>query len=279
MRWYADNSDLNGIRGAKIPDMFLFGGIAVPHDSEHHLRKTIEDVKEKYGHPRAPIKWNFKNLKELYQKRNMDALYEKMLTSSKEWRKEIFENTSSMDFTVIISCIQSNSIKSEIIKNSKPKLSGYVFSNGLARVAMHATETKPSHVQIVLDWPDKNDSMPFDTEYASAYNDGFSRDRGLKYMSGPLKNIGFLDSPAYATMHHSTLLQFADLVVGATRGLLKCATEEIAPDFSTDMSKIISGKYRGYPNQIHGRGIVVGSRDSKFVGQIKTYIDEHLTPK
>jgi len=29
MRWYGDNSELNGIWKAEIPDVLLFGGIAI----------------------------------------------------------------------------------------------------------------------------------------------------------------------------------------------------------------------------------------------------------
>ncbi len=105
MRWYADNSELNGIREAEIPDILLFGGISVaPHD-EAPLRQAIELVKGKYGHPRAPVKWNFKDLKALYEKQNQTALYEQLKGTSKHWREEIFQAANEFDFTIIVACV------------------------------------------------------------------------------------------------------------------------------------------------------------------------------
>lgn len=100
MRWYADNSELYGVRGASIPDILLFGGIAIEVDQVRLLREAIESVKEKYGHPRAPVKWNFKALKALYKKQKLEELYEKLLKSSKEWRIEIAEIANDFNFRV-----------------------------------------------------------------------------------------------------------------------------------------------------------------------------------
>lgn len=277
LRWYADNSELNGARGTNIPDILLFGGVAIPPDCDVAFRNMIEEIKSKYGHHRAPIKWNFKDLKKTYEEQNMGALYQKMLTSSKEWRSEIFTASLKFDYKIIIACVQSHSVHNKIIKGIKPDLTKFTFSNGLMRVALHALEAKPDRYQIIFDWPDKGDSSPFDMEYSSAYMAGKTRDGNVPYHSGALKNIGFMDSVVYTNMRHSTNMQFADLVVGATREFIECSIGKKETGFGLDMSKLIAHKYRGYEQKsIFGRGINIASGDSEFRNKVKNYIIQEL---
>lgn len=274
MRWYADNSELNGIRGAAIPDILLFGGISVAPKDELPLKSAIEAVKAKYGHARAPVKWNFKDLRKTYESRNHTALYEKMLASSKDWREETFDAASAFDYTVIMSCVQSNSVKVPVIKGVKPFLTRYCFANGLMRVALHAEETKPDRYLVILDWPDGGNSKPFDGEYMSAYGEGKTSDRTVEYHSGPLSALNFSDAVCYSNMRHSTLLQFADLAMGACREFIECAIGKKATGFGVDMTKKILPKYRGYSeSKVYGRGISVASNDAAFKNAIKAAFD------
>lgn len=276
MRWYADNSELNGIREAEIPDILLFGGIAVEAHAEASLRQAIESVKGKYGHPRAPVKWNFKDLKTLYEKQNQTALYEQLRDSSKQWREEIFQVANAFDFTIIVACVESYSVKRKNIKDNKFGLTQHVFSNGLMRLALHAQEMKPDRVQVILDWPDKGDSKPFDSEYASAFSKGRTADGSVPYFSGTLSNLGFLDSATYTNMYHSTLLQFADLVVGAARELIECAHEKKKDAFGVDVLKLVSNHFRGAPNNIYGRGISVPSGNVALRTAVQAYVKGNL---
>lgn len=276
MRWYADNSELNGIREAEIPDILLFGGIAVAPHAEAPLRQAIELVKGKYGHPRAPVKWNFKDLKALYEKQNQTALYEELKDTSKQWREQIFQAANEFDFTIVVACVESYSIKRANIKDNKFALTQYVFSNGLMRLALHAQETGPDRVQVILDWPDKGDSKPFDSEYASAFSKGKTADGSVAYFSGPLSTLGFLDSATFTNMHHNTLLQFADLVVGAARELIECAYEKKKDAFGVDALKLVSKHFRGAPNHIYGRGISVPSGNAKLRTAVQAYVNENL---
>ncbi|OQW77992.1 MAG: hypothetical protein BVN35_04425 [Proteobacteria bacterium ST_bin11] len=277
MRWYADNSELNGIRGATIPDILMFGGIAVSQSEEKEIRNAIEGVKNKYGFKRAPIKWNFKDLKPLYLKQDKGDMYEELLKSSKNWRLEIAHAIQKLDFKIVVSVVESHSVVTKTIKGYKPDLSRYAFSNGLMRFAMYAYEEKPDSAQIILDWPDKGDSKPFDSEYAAAYNFGKTKDGSVSYLSGPLESLRFSDSSAYVNMHHSTLMQLADLTLGATREVVECAIGKKASGFGVDFCKVLSSKYRGYPNSIIGRGISLASKDSSFKGKVKTYVDRELS--
>lgn len=277
MRWYADNSELNGIRGASIPDILMFGGIAINSDQVRPLREAIESVKAKYGHSRAPVKWNFKDLKSLYKKQKIEPLYDDLLKTSKEWRLELAEIAADFDFRVVIAVVEGHSIAKKTLSGVRPNLCRYAFNNGLMRFALHVQEEKPESAQIILDWPDRGDSKPFDLEYRTAYNEGKTGERDVSYHSGPLAPLGFEDCASYVNMHHSTLLQFADLVLGANRELIECAIGKKSSGLGVDFCKIIKTKYRGYPANIVGRGISLASGRSDFRRDVRDYVDRELS--
>ncbi|MFV1922835.1 MAG: DUF3800 domain-containing protein [Methylotenera sp.] len=277
MRWYADNSELNGIRGATIPDILLFGGIAINVDQAAPLREAIELVKAKYGHQRAPVKWNFKDLKNLYQKQGIENLYHHLLKESKTWRAEIAEIANEFDFTIILAVVEGHSIAKKTLAGVKPNLCRYAFNNGLMRFALHVQEVKPNSAQVILDWPDGGNSKPFDLEYRTAYNEGKTGERNVTYHSGPLTNLGFEDCASYVNMHHSTLLQFADLVLGANRELIECAIGKKTTGLGVDFCKALKSKYRGYPDNIIGCGISVASGKSKFRQDVRDFVNRELS--
>lgn len=277
MRWYADNSELNGVRGSSIPDILLFGGIAIDLGQVRLLREAIESVKAKYGHFRAPVKWNFKDLKALYKKQKLEMLYEDLLQSSKSWRLEIAQLANKFDFRVIVAVVEGHSIAKKTLTGVKPNLCRYAFNNGLMRFALHVQQEKPDSAQVILDWPDRGDSKPFDLEYRTAYNEGKTGERDVSYHSGPLAVLGFEDCASYVNMHHSTLLQFADLVLGANRELIECAIGKKGGGVGVDFCKTIRSKYRGYPTHIVGRGISVASGRSDFRRVIREYVNRELS--
>jgi len=271
MRWYADNSELHGIRGADIPDILLFGGVAVPAHAERGLHQALEGIKKKHGAARAPVKWNFKNLGPEYKKQNQEKLFETLLASSGEWRSQMFEEAAKHDIQVIVSVIETLSVKKDKIKDAKATLSGFAFANGLMRYGLCVADAKPEHAQVMLDWPDKHDSEPFTLEYQHAYARGRSSG-GQEYYCGALQSIGFLDSVAYTTMVNSTLLQFADLVVGATREVVNCALGKGKEGLGVNLSKSIKHRYYGAPTEIFGRGINVASRNERLKAQLRDYL-------
>jgi hypothetical protein len=109
IRWHADNSELRGIKEAEIPDVLLFGGISASHDTEQKLRVTIDEVKARYGTPRAVIKWNFLDLRKLYEDQGKQADFRVLLESSSRWRRDIFEAIRESDFTIVMSVLESHS--------------------------------------------------------------------------------------------------------------------------------------------------------------------------
>jgi hypothetical protein len=74
MRWYGDNSELNGIWDAPIPDILLFGGVAVTYEAAVAIQNEIQKIKEFYDPSFPfPIKWNglmsFANPRKIYLRR------------------------------------------------------------------------------------------------------------------------------------------------------------------------------------------------------------------
>jgi len=261
MRWYADNSELKGIRGAQIPDILFLGGFAVADGEEQKLRLDIEGIKRRYGCPRCPIKWNFKGLRSLYRNMQASKLYDRLLKSSKDWRTQIFKCLAQSGVVLILACIESYSRRRTTIKQKKDVLSQYAFSDALMRFALLVKESKPELAQVVLDWPDKGNSEPFDQEYASAFNYGKTHGGKVPYKSGKLMTLPFGDSLLYSNMHHSTMLQVADLIVGATREFVQSCQGSKEDSLGVTCLKEVRDRFLGAPDHILGRGLSVPTRN------------------
>lgn len=277
MRWYADNSEMTGAREGTIPDILLFGGIVVPTEVEEPLRCAIEEYKmDKFGNSRVPVKWNFKDLKELYEDKGVAHLHRSMLADSKTWRKDLLELALKFDFHIVISCLESHSMERLIIKARKSDLAQYVFSNGLMRVALHARTVKPASATVMLDWPDKADAKPYDDEYSAAYRSGKSACGAVIYKAGPLKDLRFADCVYYANMTCCTLLQVSDLVLGATRELIYVALGKNNAGLGSALCVTMKTRYVGYPGNIYGRGINISSKSNETRSKIRSHIEVTL---
>lgn len=275
MKWYADDSELNGAKGAAIPDILLFGGIIISAEAERELSAKVDNIKALYGKKRCPIKWNFRDLKKKCYLDNMDT-YNNMLSSSEEWRLKIFQEIKNSNSSILISCVDSKSIKRDIIKDNKENYKRYCFSNGLMRYGMFAKNNTEKIFSVVLDWPDKSDSSPFDTEYAHAFNYGTNKDRSASYYCGTLSSINFCDSVLYARMKHSSMLQVADLIVGATKDFIEVCLGKKESGQGVDCLKIIKENFRGYPNNILGQGLIVSPNKCNLSAKISNGIERLL---
>jgi len=277
MKWYADNSELNGIKEAEIPDILLFGGLILSPETEQSIRTQVEAIKLRHaGLARAPIKWNLKDLRELYKSQNKLEIYNRLMQTSREWRAEIFAVLAASDCVLLVACIEGYSSKRTVLKERKDELTRFIFTNGLMRYGLHVRDAKPPLAQVILDWPDKGNSKPFDSEYAYAYSRGKTADKSVTYQCGKLSNLSFADSVMFTNMHHSTLLQVADLVVGATREFLECCLEKKSGGQGIDCLKVAQSRFRGAPSQIVGRGIVVPSGNSSLLSRTKKGVKELL---
>jgi len=270
--WYADNSELNGIRGAEIPDILLFGGIIVDQSTESSLRRKVEDIKEEYsGHRRVPVKWNFKDLERFYEENQLEGVYHVLLESSREWRSEIFESLSEFDIKLIVACIESYSVKRDTLKEVKDDLTRYIFSNALMHLGIYVQETQPHNTLVVLDWPDKGNTKPFDIEYEHAFIHGETLD-DITYLCGSLRDHGFADSVAFANARYTTMLQIADMVVSASREFIQYCLGKKGIGQGVECLRKVWSHFLGAPNNIIGRGLIVSSGNNVLMNQIKDCI-------
>jgi hypothetical protein len=260
MQWYGDNSELNGIWNAELPDILLFGGIVIRKDSIKRLCEVITRNKIKYSDdPFFPIKYNLRDLRSWFDRRGKASLYRRMLRKSKEWRRSIIEESLECEYTIVVACVNIFGRTAGRIRQSKEKVTKFCFADALMRVALLAQEYKAPTCDVILDWPDGNRYVPYTEEYRSAYVSGCCHDYPLnRYYSGPLKDVGFSESPFFTRMEDCSLLQFSDLVVGATREFVDyCLGKRARDSFGVQLTNCLVPKFRGYPHRIVGRGISV----------------------
>lgn len=265
MRWFGDNSALNGIWNATVPDILVFGGFAIREEDIPRLLAIIESNKLKYAADADfPIKYNLRDLKHWFEKDGRVELYSKLLSESKIWRQALIEQSLSIDYKIVVSCINFYSTEAEKIKSNKDNVARYTFANALQRVALLIRESNAHTCEVFLDWPDSGRHTPYTQEYRSAFLKGCSYDTPtIQYFSGPLRSLGFSHSLYFTQMKESPLLQFSDLIMGATRSFIEsCLGKKEPGNFGVELIKLLIPKYRGYPNRIIGRGIIVAPSNS-----------------
>jgi hypothetical protein len=273
IRWYADNSYIHGIWGAEIEDILMFGGIALDKEAECAISTIMEKVKRPYKQEADfPVKWNVRDLEKYYKKMKLGDLYQALLRESKDWRSQIFREVSDLEFTIIIALIKSHSSKRRVIKRNRERLTRYVFSDALMRVGYHVREADASFAEIILDWPEqKQPRHIFDEEYKSALIYGVTCEK-QEYHCGVLKALNFSDSIYFTSMKACSVLQFSDLVVGATRELIDLALEKEKDTFGFDCLREICLKFRGAPENVVGRGLIIAPTKGEMIDKVKQYI-------
>lgn len=246
-KWYADNTELSTTKSKN--NVLIFGGIIIDEIEERKLKIIIEDAKAKYAIKTLPIKWNFKDLKPTYLELSKLKEYEILLSNSYKWRREIFEKSLSVNYKVVLACTERYD-SSKSLSSIKEDLTSISFAQSLMRVGLYAkNDTNEKSFQVILDWPDSSNPKPFNREYFKAYHQGRSC-MNIPYYSGPLKEIGFGDSLYYAKSTHCTMLQFADLVIGASKDYILKNLHEIDNSLGFDLIELIKCKINGYPEKI-----------------------------
>jgi hypothetical protein len=265
MKWYADNSELRGLRESDIADVLLFGGIAVPSDEEElRLKSKVEEIKASYAHSRAPVKWNFRDLRKKYDQVGASKHYKALLNTSDEWRESIFDAIQQSDVTILVSCIEAYSTRRKVIKTKKESLSRHVFSNALMRFGLHVHESSSQNAQVILDWPDKGAAKPFNAEYAAAHTFGANHDNDVSYKCGRLRDLKMADSVLFTTMEYSTLLQVSDLIVGASREFVEWSLGKCQAGLGVECFSKVLANFRGAQDKILGRGFSVSTKNASL---------------
>lgn len=260
-KFYLDHTEFKVDTDASIKDTIVMGGLLIGHDEEKKLTSIIREIKSRYFNPDLPLKFNMKDLKKKYQEYNLHAEFEAFLKDSAKWRKELFERSLEIDYTVIISVIKHYQPGKKEQAVDKFDILGYAFNNVLMRTALEVQDKKEDFAQVIVDWPDGNNPKPFNNEYYYAFWRG-KTPAGQSYYSGTLKSVGFHDTVLFASMNHSNMLQFADLLIGAMRDFLSCGLEDREYAIGKELTEIILKKIRGFPTKVsYGLSISSGNHE------------------
>lgn len=267
MIWYGDNSELKSTCEAPIPDILLFGGIAISREQSLALTELIRSMKVAYREQGDfPIKWNMRDLRSWFQVNGLADVYRHLLDESKEWRYRLLRASLKLDYRIIVSCVNFHSRKVEKIKENRDNVIRYTFCNALMRVGLFAQETGAQTFEVILDWPEANNHLPYTSEYRSAFFTGAcDATPEIKYYCGPLKNLHFSQAPLFTRMEECPPLQFSDLILGTTRDFVEyCMGKKQLDHFGVELTKLLIPKYRGFPSRITGRGISIAPADGEL---------------
>lgn len=92
-KWYADDSALKKKHGDSKRSVFLFGGILISRQDEVELSNLMKEVKRDYTGEDMSLKYNMRDLKELYERFNRKEEYDTFLRESAIWRKRIVQES------------------------------------------------------------------------------------------------------------------------------------------------------------------------------------------
>ena len=223
MRLWIDETEFESDADVRTPDVFVYGGLALELEQERNLLSKIREIKTKYTKSAVyrdmPIKWNMRDVKEVYQGDSAaQGAYESLFSSVKDWRPELFNAIAESKAQLFVAPVEAYSPSPEVIRASRDRCARYGFVNVLQRFSMHAKVGRLEGARIVADWP--RDRTVVAEEYKSAFQRGTAAD-GNRYASGPLCEVGFDDAPMFSITQHSAMLQLADMIVGASRFFLQ----------------------------------------------------------
>jgi hypothetical protein len=275
MEVICDASELTAVFGAQAPNTFVLAGYSIANDHVPRLIKRAGEIKEAaFGDKNVPIKWNVKDLDRALKLHGLSDLSPKIKEKSNLVRGELLTALSDSGATLFLSVLLAYSNDRQVLGESKDDLVRYSFSNFLMRVGLFCKEHNGGDVQVILDWPDKDQRQIFVEEYLSGWRDGksYSADQSVDYRCGPLTSIGFREAPVFGVTDLDVRLQFADLLVGACRSFINfsmgCVPKE---HFGVQQFKAIApclDRADGW--RCFGRGITVAPANSAFSRSVLT---------
>lgn len=274
-KFYCDDTVITQTKNNHFP-VNILGGILIKREDEISLSNSIKNIKSKYTLETLPIKYNLKDVEQKYKEFNRLSDFENLKSNYNDFRKKIIKEMNNYDIKIIISCVENFQNTTKNQGDLKRNLSSYLFANTLMRLGLAIKENKSNYTQVILDWPEGNDSKPFDKEYFYAYNKGISSDN-QEYFSGPLKNLNFDQTLYYARCNHSNLLQLSDIVIGSTRDWATCLIQNREYSIGKELTELFLHNFHGYPNNILGKGINVSSNSPKFKEKLKEILKKYDT--
>lgn len=270
MELVCDNSELNGIWGAEAPDVLVIGGYVISRDKVSPLLKKVQEVKAKRGlNAHCPVKWNMRDLDRALAAHDLIGQKDILIGQSNVLRSDLLTELTAAGGTIFASAIRAYSNKKQILGQTREDLICFSFGNLLMRVGLFCKGAAGGRrVDVLLDWPERNDRGPFTAEYYTGWRYGRSgpEGRAVPYQCGALADIAFTPAPTFAGMEFEPRLQLADLVVGATREFINFSLGKAKEDsFGVQRFKsLIPYLYQAPSSQILGRGVTVSPTNSEF---------------
>jgi hypothetical protein len=73
-------------------------------------------------------------------------------------------------------------------------------------------------------------------------------------------------------MKANSVLQFRDLVVGATKVLVNLVLEKEKDTFGFECIRKLNMKFRGAPGDVVGRGLIIAPTSGEFIDKVKQFM-------
>lgn len=232
---------------------FVLAGYLIPSDSVVALQQRIAEIKELYEIPsHLPVKWNLKDLREVYEQEGGTALFEKVMKCSDQLRADIVRTAGEFDAKIIASAITrfGRTIR-------RGQVYKWVLANLLQRLGMLPNRLRgPSpRVACVMDFPGFEPKQ-LSSEYRSGYVDGEDGE-GNEYIAGPLKDCGLAEGLLFGSAAHFSPLQPADMIAGITKDFLIWALRGTKETRVAQFFPLIAPYFHKRRDQVHRVGLVL----------------------
>lgn len=267
-----DLSELTAVWGAEVPDVFVTCAIAIPDANLSRLLEEVRQTKSQItGTPDHPVKWNMRDIRRALKIHGLTCEESRILGFSDELRGGLLRLLPRSNARLFLSCVLAYSNDKRVLRRTREDLLIFSFANLLMRAGLYKKDLGVEiGVQVLLDWPEKRDPMPFVTEYVAAWRDG-SDTAGQTYFCGPLRDLKFAPGLHFAVTDTEPILQLTDLVVGAFRSFLEFAmSKRPQTDFGVEaFARILPCIHRNQLGAIVGYGIAVSPRESGLCSLIE----------
>lgn len=276
---YMDDAEFNGSPKSSLQDVFLIGGWICSKSVERKIFSEIDSILNPYvkGSIELPIKWNLKDLRDHYNTENKPEVFKNVLNNNNNIRKEIKEVLLNNKITIIISAIQALGTSKDTIEKNKLQLYNFAFSNCLNKIRQVSIDNKAVNFEISLDWPSRNDTFPYTDAYKKAYY--YGKDSGGNFEFQELSSSNFNDTVSFRKTEYSRALQIADMIIGSSREFFKSILHEADNPSENLFIKHLLPKFKGYPDQVFGTGIILSPASSRFRRTLEKYITKEYIPQ
>lgn len=251
--FFIDDSEFPTTIRTKEYMTFVLAGYLIASDSVPALQRRITDIKESYGIPsHLPVKWNLKDLKEVYEQEGGSALFDKIMNCSDQLRADVARTLGEFEHRIIASAITRFGRDTR-----REQVYRWVLANLLQRLGMLANYLggTPPRVVCVMDFPGFEPKQLSD-EYRVGYIDGEDTD-GNKYIAGPLKDCGLAEGLLFTSATHFGLLQPADIIAGITKDFLIWALRGTREPRVRRFFPLIRPYFHHRRGQVHKVGLVL----------------------